>query len=628
MCGICGILNFNGEPVDRAVLTAMNQTLRHRGPDDSGIFIAGPLGLAMRRLSIIDLAGGQQPIANEDGTVQVIQNGEIYNFPALRQSLMQKGHRFKTRSDTETIVHAYETYGQDFAGQLRGMFAIAVWDALAGRLTLVRDRAGIKPLFYYRDPDRLIFASEIKSILRHPAVAKRIDYAALDAYFTSRFVPAPRTIFENIWKLPPGHRLVADDSGVQVEKYWELHYQIQPGPGEADFVEQFREKFTEAVRIRLISEVPLGAMLSGGIDSSAIVAVMSRLSDRQVQTFSIGFAGNVGQFDETADARRVAALFGTDHHELTVRPDIRELAPWLAEFFDEPFGNSSAIPNYYVSQMARQHVTVALNGLGGDEVAVGYPRHLGLQAAQYYRKIPRFLRERVLPGLVGALPDARGGSVFSERLKRFVSGSNAPLYRSYLNYMTYLNRREKKALYTPELFENINGYVDGLVKTHFHLHPDLDVINRALFVDLKFDLPDNLLTLTDRMSMAHSLEVRVPFLDHQLLEFMAGIPPAYKRRGWTTKYFLKKALTGILPDEVLYKKKQGFTIPLALWFRTELKDFVEEVLSRERVERTGFLQYPTVRNMLAAHFRAKENYHCQIWTFMIFVLWYEANFTH
>jgi len=626
VCGICGVLNFRDEAVNREILAEMNQTLFHRGPDEDGLFVDGRVGMAMRRLSIIDLESGKQPIHNEDRSVQVVQNGEIYNFQQLRKKLQAAGHRFYTHSDTETIVHAYEAYGEDFVNHLRGMFAIAIWDSREQKLLLARDRAGIKPLFYYVGSGQLIFGSEIKAILKHPAVSKRIDLHALDAYFTNCFVPAPKTIFENIYKLLPGYTLIVDQNGIRTQQYWELSYQIDHSKTEADFLRLFNEKFTEAVKIRMISDVPLGAMLSGGIDSSAIVATMSRLSDQRVKTFSIGFEGNVGAFDETNDAKLVAERFDTDHHVLTVRPDLRDLAPWIARFFDEPFGNSSAIPNFYVSQMAREHVTVALNGLGGDEVAVGYSRHLGLLMSQYYRKLPGFLRKGIIPNLVKMLPDSSKGGVFNNRLKRFVQGGSAELYKNYLGYMTHLSRQRKQVLYTPELLANANGYTDTLFGNHFNLYNNLDVVNRALFADLKFDLPDNLLTLTDRMSMAVSLEARVPFLDHELLELMASMPPAYKRHGLQNKYFLKKAFDGVLPKEILFKKKQGFTIPLALWFRTDLKHFVESVLSRDRLNRIGFLRYETVREMLENHFRARENYHQQIWSFMIFVLWYEANF--
>ena len=626
MCGICGIINIDGKPVDTGILQRMNNAMQHRGPDDSGIHIEGNMGIAMRRLSIIDLGGGHQPIHNEDRQVWVVLNGEIYNYPALRKALESSGHRFYTHSDTETIVHLYEAHGVEFLQHLQGMFGLAVWDARKRQMVLARDRAGIKPLFYYRDANRLIFASELKSILQHPDVPKRIAAPALDAFFTCCFIPAPLTIYENIYKLLPGERLIWNDAGINLETWWQLSYAPDTHMGFDDAITGFRERFREAVRMRMISDVPLGAFLSGGIDSSAVVAMMSELSDKPVQTFSIGFEGNVGGFDETADARKIAKRFNTDHHELVVKPDLKEIGPWLAEFFDEPFSNSSAIPNYYVSKMAREKVTVALSGLGGDEIAVGYLRHIGLLMARYYRALPSFLRDKWVPQLANTLPDSARGKLFSERLKRFVRQGSEEAYQSYMSYMTYLADTEKQALYHADFYHAVNGFVDQTYRDYFNHHPEAHLVHRAAYTDLKIDLPENLLALTDRMSMAVSLEVRVPFLDHELMAFMARVPAEYKLKGTRTKHFLKKAMEGILPHEILYKKKQGFSIPLALWFRTELKETVSQVLSRERVERTGYLNYTAVRHILDQHYCGRENNYRQIWSFMVFVYWHEANF--
>lgn len=628
MCGICGIYNKDNQPVDPAVLRKMNDAMMHRGPDDWGMEVAENIGLAMRRLSIIDLAGGHQPIHNEDKSIWVVLNGEIYNYGDLRKKLEALGHTFYTHSDTESIVHLYEEYGDDFVTHLRGMFGIAIWDKRRQRVVIARDRAGIKPIFYYQDDRRLLFGSEMKVLLQHPAVSREIDYSALDAYFTNCFIPAPKTVFKNIHKLLPGHLLIVEKERVFTQKYWELDYQIDEQMTFTESLSEFRRQFTEAVKLRMIAEVPLGAFLSGGIDSSAVVATMSELSDRPVKTFSIGFEGEVGAFDETKDARKVAQMFGADHQEFVVKPNVREIAQWMAEFYDEPFSNSSSIPNYYVCKVAREHVTVALSGLGGDEIAVGYPRHMGILMAQYYRQLPKILREKVLPAAVNVLPDSGNGGRIAERMKRFVKSGIGDMYSNYMGYMTYLDVVEKQRLYSPDFMANVNGFTSNAFRQYFDKYDDAHLVNRAAFTDLNIDLPENLLALTDRMSMAVSLEVRVPFLDHELLKFMSSVPVAYKLKGLNTKTFLKKAFEGTLPNDVLYKKKQGFSIPLALWFRRELKDFVLEILSKERVERTGVLQYPAVQAMLNEHFSVKENHYRTIWSMIVFVLWHEANFSH
>ena len=625
MCGICGIYNKSTRQVDADILRKMNNAMVHRGPDDWGMEIDRFVGIAMRRLSIIDIKGGHQPIHNEDQTIWTVFNGEIYNFRQLRQHLVEKGHKFYTNSDTETIVHLYEEYGDEFVSHLRGMFTIAIWDKKRERLIVARDHIGIKPLFFYNSDTILLFASEIKSILQHPAVVRELDYSALDAYFTNCFIPAPKTIFKNLHKLLPGHLLVVEKGEVATRQYWELDFYQQNEIGFEEAVQQFRSYFYKAVQMRMIAEVPLGAFLSGGIDSSAVVGIMSKISDRPVKTFSIGFEGDVGDFDETEDARRVAKLFQTEHHELIVKPDVREIAEWMATFFDEPFSNSSAIPNYYVCKMARKEVTVALSGLGGDEIAVGYPRHLGLQLARYYHLLPQWVREKMLPNIVQHIPEPGKDSRITERLKRFVKSGSGDLCQNYMGYMTYLSDEDRRKLYTANMYGASNGYTDATFDNYFNRYPSAPLINRAAFTDIKIDLPENLLALTDRMSMAVSLEVRVPFLDIELMQFMAALPAKYKTKGLQNKYFLKKSFSDILPNEVLYKKKQGFSIPLAMWFRERLKPFVQEILSPERVAATEVLNAQYVQVLLDEHFRQKNNHYRTIWSLIIFVLWHEAN---
>ena len=626
MCGICGIYNKSDQSVDGDLLRKMNDAMIHRGPDDWGMEIDRFVGIAMRRLSIIDIKGGHQPIHNEDKTIWTVFNGEIYNFRQLRQQLMEKGHIFYTNSDTETIVHLYEEYGDNFVTHLRGMFAIAVWDKKRERLVIARDHIGIKPLFYYIDDAAFLFASEIKAIMQHPLVVREMDYSALDAYFTNCFIPAPKTIYKNLYKLLPGHLLVVEKGEVTTQQYWELDFSRQNEIGFDEAIRQFRDYFDKAVQMRMIAEVPLGAFLSGGIDSSAVVGTMSKFSDRPVKTFSIGFEGDVGDFDETADARRVAKLFQTEHHELIVKPDVQEIAEWIATFFDEPFSNSSAIPNYYVCKMAREEVTVALSGLGGDEIAVGYPRHLGIRLARYYHALPRWSREKMLPKIMQHIPEPGKDSRVTERLKRFVKSGSGDMYQNYMGYMTYLNDEERRKLYAPSLYAAANGFTDTVFQTYFNRFPNAHLINRAAFTDIKIDLPENLLALTDRMSMAVSLEARVPFLDIELMQFMAALPIEHKIKGLQNKHFLKKSFSDILPNEVLYKKKQGFSIPLALWFRERLKPFVQEVLSAERIAATGVLNAEYVQVLLDEHFRQKNNHYRTIWSLIIFVLWHETTF--
>ena len=624
MCGIAGIYTKNGAEVDRRLLKQMCDLIRHRGPDDEGFYYHGPIGMGMRRLSIIDLDGGKQPIHNEDQSVWIVLNGEIYNFLELAKSLKQKGHKFYTESDTEVIVHLYEEYGEASVNHLRGMFAFAIWDERRQKLLLARDRVGEKPLFYFTDGQRLVFGSEIKSLLKHHMVSKNIDLQAVDAYLSFLYVPAPRTIFENIKKLPPGHILVCDNEGIKIKKYWELHYQPDRSRSLDDLAEEFRQIFNEAVRLQMRSDVPVGALLSGGIDSSAVVAAMSRATNKPVETFTIVYGAKEHLFDESEPAGEIAGIFATNHHELQITPDVIGAIPKIIRSFDEPFADSSMIPNYFISELVRQHVTVALSGLGGDEVSAGYNRHLSLLLSQYYQRLPKIIRENLIANLAAKLPDAQKGGRFPERVKQFIRGDRLPLDQRYLSYITFLDPEYKRRLYSSALLSQLNGHLGHEYDVYYNFAPDLDLLNRALFIDLKMYLPDDLLTLTDRMSMAHSLEVRVPFLDHILLEFMAKVPPEYKLKGLSKKYFLKHAFSTVLPQSILKRRKQGFSVPLALWFRDGLRQYVEQTLSRFRVERMGLLKYEGVASILDDHFQLRRNNHSQIWALLVLVHWYES----
>ncbi len=622
MCGICGILNKTGSPAQKQQLENMCQTMRHRGPDDEGYFLHGGVGLGIRRLSIIDLETGHQPIHNEDETVWVVLNGEIYNYPQLRSTLQKSGHSFYTRSDTEVIVHLYEQFGEECIAQLRGMFAFALYDVSQKQLLIARDRIGIKPLYYFEDDHALLFGSEMKALLQHPRVSRELDLSAVDSFLSLLYIPAPDSIFKRIKKLLPGHYLVWDGEKTVCKKYWELSYKIDRRHSLAELKERFLEKFRESVRIRMISDVPLGVLLSGGIDSSAVVATMSEFSELPVETFTVGYGTAGYDFDETQYARIIARKFATHHHEEIVTPDIDEVIPEIVCKFDEPFADSSAIPNFVISRVAKQSVTVALSGLGGDEIGAGYNRYAALRWAQFYHLLPRFIREKMAVSLADVLPDSQKGGRFSERIKKFIHNAARPEENEYLGFITFLLQAQKQRLYTPEFLQQVDGSYEDKFNSYFQ-SGNLHLLNRALFTDLKMYLPDDLLTLTDRTSMANSLEVRVPFLDHELVEFMATVPPEYKLKGLCKKCFFKQAFAGILPKEILARRKQGFSVPLVLWFRNELRSYLERVLSEKNIIKTGLFQPEYVQQMINEHLRCKENNNLQLWALVIFILWYQ-----
>jgi asparagine synthase (glutamine-hydrolysing) len=624
MCGITGILSLeDGTPIPRPVLEEMNRVITHRGPDEDGFHVEpGRVGLAMRRLKIIDLKTGQQPIANEDGTAWVIFNGEIYNFVELRQELETRGHRFRTRSDTEVIIHAYEEYGPRCVERLRGMFTIAIWDATRRRLVLARDRVGVKQLFFTTAGGQLLWGSELKCLLVHPAIERRLSPAGLNHFLTFLYVPAPLTIFDGIEELEPGHLLVVENGVIHRERYWELAYEVDERRPEADAIAGFRELLDESVRMRMVADVPLGAFLSGGIDSGAVVALMSRHATGPVKTFSIGYEDGGELFDERPFAGAVAEQYGTEHHEFVVRPDLEALIPDLVRAFDQPFADSSAIPNWYLSQMTREHVTVALSGLGGDEVAAGYERYRGAILAERMRKLPGPIR-RLAAEIVNGLPDSRRGSHFVGRLKRFVRTWDLDFDARYLALITAFQREDRAALLAPEMRRAIDlDAPAALYRRTVAPAAAADPLHRALFADLKLYLPGDLLTLTDRMSMAHALEVRVPYLDHRLLEYAATIPSGLKLRGMERKYLLKRAVSDLLPAAVLERRKMGFSVPLTVWFRAELRPFVEDVLSAGQVREAGVFEYSAVRRILDEHFTYRANHDNQIWALLTFMLWH------
>jgi asparagine synthase (glutamine-hydrolysing) len=575
----------------------------------------------MRRLAIIDLVTGKQPIHNEDETVWVILNGEIYNFSELRAELESKGHRFYTNSDTEAIAHAYEEYGTDVPQYLRGMFAFALWDAKKQRLLLARDRVGKKPLLYSLVGDKLIFASEFQAILQHPDVSREINFDALNQYLSFICVPAPQTAFRSVNKLEPGHVLVWQNGAVEISRYWSLDFSRKINISEREAGERAVDLLRDAVRVRLMSDVPLGAFLSGGIDSSAIVALMSELSTGRVKTFSIGFEEQ--SFSEIEHARRIAERFGTEHHELVVKPDALEVLPALVRHYGEPYADSSAIPTYYLSKMTREHVTVALSGDGGDECFAGYERYAAMRIAEGYNRLPRMLKERVLEPAIAALPAASATRSRYGRVRRLLGVMGQERTEQYLTLTCGFNEEMKAELYTPE-FRGRTAEASPLtyMKPWFSGNGELDIIDRLMMADTSNYLPNDLLVKVDIASMAVSLEARAPFLDHHVMEFAASLPPGYRLRGLTTKSLLKRALKGLLPDETLTRRKMGFGVPISHWFRGELKGFLSDTILSDKALGRGYFTPAVVRRLVDQHAIGRRDYAPQLWTLLMLELWH------
>ncbi len=621
MCGICGIVMMPGI-ADKSVIHEMAEQIVHRGPDDEGIVALGRAGIGARRLSIIDVAGGHQPISNEGGTVWCALTGEIYNFPDLMADLRSRGHTFQTHCDTEVIVHLYEEYGARCLERLDGMFAVAIWDLGNDSVLLARDRLGIKPLYFAELGDRLLFGSELKALL--PAgLPTGIDGAALKAYFTLGYIPAPYTIYSAARKLRPGHYLMQEGGRSAVERpYWELPVASGGTTGRAPSTQELSEELLRLLRLavkrHMISDVPLGAFLSGGLDSSTVVALMAEYSSTPVKTFSIGF--DERSYDETPHARSVAQLFGTDHQELVQKPDPVLLIETLSHFYDEPFADSSALATYSVAALTRKHVTVALTGDGGDEVFGGYLLYRADKLAGLYRQLPRFLRDGLVPHAAAMLPSSDRKTSFDYKVKRFVRAASSPPAEAHAGW---------KALFTPEARETLlaaNGHGDpalDLVTKYYQSGPAGDPIGRSMHLDTLLSLPDDMLTKVDRATMAVSLEARVPLLDRSIVEFMAGLPSSLKVHGWTLKYLLKKAVTGVVPDSIIHRKKEGFSIPISLWLREDLRDLMLDSLSSSNLKASGLLDERTVADTIDQHLSRRSDRGRELWSLLTFALWYE-----
>ncbi|HKQ25287.1 MAG TPA: asparagine synthase (glutamine-hydrolyzing) [Burkholderiales bacterium] len=599
MCGIYGILQLDGARADPALMPAMGRVTVHRGPDDEGHHVDGPCAIGMRRLSIIDLSGGHQPLSNGDGTLWLVCNGEIYNFRELRRELEAFGHRFKTASDSEVILHSYAQYGDEFIHRLNGMFGFALWDARRQRLIVGRDRLGIKPIYVYRDARRLAFASEAKALLTLPGLSAEIDPAALHSYLNLGYVAAPQSIFRGIVKLPPASMLIVESGGVEELRYWRVPAEMDRGVAEGEWVERIRARLDESVRMQMVSDVPIGAFLSGGIDSSTVVGLMAAHSDQPIRTYAIGFKGTAADdyYNELPYARRVADLFHTQHQEIVVRPDVVALLPRLLWHMDEPISDTAFITTYLVSQFARRDVTVILSGVGGDELFGGYRRYLGNHYQAYFDRLPAWTR-RAAAAVGERLPSDRHSPLLnlSRLAKGFLESAGLPFEERYRAYVQVFPLQEVQGLLL------LNGVTrPDMIEAAFRHAGGGDSLNRMLVVDAETQLPDDLLMLTDKMSMATSLECRVPLLDHELVELAACMPEEVKIRGGRLKHAMKEAVSGLLPRDILERKKRGFGTPMGAWLKDDLAPLVRGLLSESVVKGRELFHYPAVQKLVASH---------------------------
>lgn len=620
MCGIAGIIDISSTP-ERSLIERMCRVMKHRGPDGEGYYTDNNAALGHRRLSIIDLEGGKQPMSNEDGTIWITFNGEIYNFSEIKDELSRKGHRFKTRSDTETIIHAYEEYGEECVKKFRGMFAFGLWDSKRKILFIARDRLGKKPLYYYNDDKKIIFASELKAVLQDRSINREFDRAALVDYLTYNYIPFPETIFKDIYKLPPGHYMTVDvesDLSLTIKQYWDIQYNPDYSVSEDEWAERLREKLKEAVKIRLISDVPLGAFLSGGIDSSAVVSLMSMVQGSRVKTFSIGFKEE--DFSELRYAREVADKFGTEHIEMIVEPDAIEMLPALSWEFDEPFADSSAIPTYYVSKMAREHVTVILSGDGGDETFAGYRRYQWARDMQRHDWMPACLKKMLFGFPASVLPEGVKGKGMLEHL------SKDPFER-FAGLNTFSDKHYLKSLLHRDVLAGVQQNSNGKLPDYTYLRKfydgcnSKDYLTRIQYTDTKTYLAEDILTKVDRASMLCSLETRAPLLDHEVVELVASVPASLKIKDGETKYILKKAMTSILPDSILYRKKMGFGVPLVHWFKNDLTGYARETLLSKGAKERGIFNPDYIEGMLNSHQKTGRDLSARIWALLFFEHW-------
>ena len=623
MCGIVGIANNNLRSISREVLEKMNLCIVHRGPDDDGFYVNETVGLAMRRLSIIDVAHGKQPMHNEDKTAWIVFNGEIYNFQELRKDLEAQGSNFYTNSDTETILHLYDRYGAECVTYLRGMFAFAIWDTRDKSLFIARDRLGKKPVLYaHQKNGDLIFGSEFQALLAHPDVSREVDFEALDSYLSYLCVPAPLTAFKQIRKLEPAHWLRWKDGNIETKRYWQPDFSKKIKISEADAIEETTRILRESTKLRMISEVPLGAFLSGGVDSSTIVALMAQESSQPVKTFSIGFEEQ--DFSELKYAKKVADHIGAEYHEFVVKPDALEILPALVEHYGEPFADSSAIPTYYVAKETRQFVTVALNGDGGDESFAGYERHSAMQIAELYHRFPKILRKALVETPINLIPTSEINRSRVRDAKRFLRAASLPTTERYFRWMSTFHREMKDELYTKDFAERVSAQKpEHFLDEWFAKANGSGILDATLLTDQMTYLPNDLLVKVDIASMANSLEARSPFLDHKVIEFAASLPENLKMQRFETKSLLKKVAARLVPKEVIYRRKMGFGVPIGKWFRGEMKEFVQNILLSEKSLNRGIARREVVEKYVREHINAERDHTFQIWTLMMMELWFQ-----
>lgn len=612
-------MRFDGVPVDKQIIDRMCQAIIHRGPDDVGSFVKDNIGIGMRRLSIIDLKTGHQPISNENDTLKIVFNGEIYNYKELRSDLLKKGHKFKTDSDTEVIVHLYEEHSHDCLQYLNGMFAFAIWDDVKKELFCARDRLGIKPFYYFVDGKRLIFGSELKVILEEKALQLNLDFDALSQYLTFEFIPHPKTLISAVKKLPPGYFLFARNNTVKIEQYWHPEEIEEKERSEEETIEELYSLLKDSVRLRLRSDVPFGAFLSGGIDSGSIVALMSELLDTKARTFSIGFEDK--SYNELDYAGQIAKQFNTDHTEHVLEPSAIELIEELVDYMDDPIGDFSIFPTFLVSKLAREKVKVVLSGDGGDELFGGYDTYVAQKLNEYYSTVPYVVRKLIIQPIASMLPPTEKKKGVINKIKRFVEGASLPEKYNHFRWMVHLGPDENNHIFHSDISNDISTEKTFSFIPKYLSENRLKGINKAMYLDIKTYLVDNILLKVDRMSMATSLEARVPFLDHRIVEFALSVPQDLKIRKLKTKYILKRMARGMLPDNIINKPKQGFSIPMKNWLKGPVKPLMIEMLSYDRIKRQGIFNPNYIENLIKEHLENKNNHSHKLWGLILFQLW-------
>lgn len=629
MCGICGIIRIGSEPVDLscALLNRMTDVLAHRGPNDRGTWCDGRIALGHRRLSVIDLSSlGRQPMGNEDGSVQIVYNGEIYNFRELKERFaLERNHVFRSRTDTEVLIHLYEDLGMELVTHLNGMFAFAIWDAQRQKLHLARDRYGIKPLFYTRQENRFLFASEIKSLLQDQGVPRRINLQALHDFLTFAYIPGTQTAFEGIFEVPPGHWItIGADGSTTIHRYWDPSFQVDDSMDEPTAVSQALKLMDRAVERQLIADVPVGVLLSGGMDSSSLVALMNRHRTEPIHTYSVGFDDS--SFNELPYARIVSEKFRTISREVVVTPSlVRELMPKYLTYIDEPYADGSAIPTYYVCQLAKDEVVVVLSGEGGDEAFAGYETYLAHEVSCWFSRIPRWVRQALIAPVVNSLPVSDKKLSLEFKMKRFIAGQDLPPSQAHLWWRMVLTEARKRELYSPKVW-------DYLTPEHPQRHFDevfgrsaaKDTLNRLMHIDTAVFLPDDLMIKNDRMSMAHSLEARVPMTDNELTEFMSRVPVRLKLRAFRKKHIMRRAMNGILPTSILNKKKVGLEMPYSRWLKNELNDLLMRYCGPQRMAEIGLFRPEAVKSLIEEHVEGRHDHGRALWGLLNYMMWVEA----